>query len=736
MNRKKLILFVLPVFMFIGCEKVKAQFTREPGFRVVSDTIIIASEPDYPPYSLLDDNGNAIGFAVDLFKAAAKEAGLEVKIKIGLWNVIKEELAEGKIDALPVVGRTPERDSIFDFSFPYLSLHGAVFVRINDHSITSLTDLKNKKILVMKGDNSEEFVRRVHLSDFIITTNTFEEAFQKLANGEGDAVITQQIIGLNLIEQMKLKTVVVSQVEIPEFRQDFCFAVKKGNTALLSRLNEGLSIIIANNTFDKIHTKWFGSVLSENISYSSIIKIGLLIFVPLAILISLFLIFILRRQIHVRTRELNNEIEKHKNTLMVLEKQQKLLSESESQIRLLLNSTAEGIYGIDTKGNCIFINKAALQVLLLSDAQNVIGKNMHDLIHHSNADGTEHQQKNCKIMQTLQFGIGTRADDEVFWRSNGTFFPVEYYSYPIQQNSVFIGAVVTFWDITERKRASEKLKSLTENLEKQVKERTIELEEKVEKLNKSQRAMLYMVEDLNRITQELKEERFKLEQSNKELDAFSYSVSHDLRSPLRAIDGFSNFLIEDYSDKLDEEGKRYLSVIRENTIKMDVLISDILRLSRVSRAELKYAEVDMKATVYSMFMEISTKEEKQQFTFDVKDIPPAFCDINLIKQVLKNLIGNALKYSSKSAIKKIEIGAEENENEIIYNIRDFGVGFDPNYAYKLFGVFQRLHRDTDFEGTGVGLAVVQRIITRHGGKVWAESELGKGATFYFSLSKQ
>ncbi len=166
---------------------------------------------------------------------------------------------------------------------------------------------------------------------------------------------------------------------------------------------------------------------------------------------------------------------------------------------------------------------------------------------------------------------------------------------------------------------------------------------------------------------------------------------------------------------------------------MDRLITDLLNLSRVSRTAIKKANVDMKATAKSMFLEIATEQEKNDFEVIFNDIPPAKCDLGLIKQVWQNLIGNALKYSSKSSVKKIEIGAFTRENETVYFVRDFGAGFNSKYNHKLFGAFQRLHKDNEFEGNGIGLALIQRIILRHAGKVWAEGEIDEGATFYFSI---
>jgi PAS domain S-box-containing protein len=701
------------------------------------DSIVIASEPDYPPYCIVDENAQADGFSVDLFKAAAEAVGLNVEIKIGVWSQIKTDLAEGRIDALPLVGRTPEREEVFDFTMPYLSLHGAVFVRKGTTGIHSLEDLKGKEIVVMEGDNAEEFVKRDNISEKIFLTKTFEEAFRKLANGQHDAVITQRITGMKLIEELELKSIEPLGFQLPQFRQDFCFAVQEGNSTLLNRLNEGLSIVIANGTYDNIKAKWLGPDDEWRVAPYNLTRILLFIFIPsIAVFIASWIIF-LRREVKKRTRGLNEEITKHKQTLKELSQQQFVAKRNETQIRLLLNSTAEGIYGIDTNGNCTLINQSALDMLGYSNKNEVLGKNMHELIHHTKPDGTRCKIEDCLIFKAFKEGRGTQNDQEVFWRKDGTGFPTEYFSYPIRQNDVITGTVVTFWDIAERKKAENDLLQLKNELENKVAERTAELEDKVQKLNKSQKAMLYMVEDLNNITTELKEQRLLLEYSNNELEAFTYSVSHDLRAPLRAINGFSSFLAEDYADKLDDEGKRFIETIRANADKMDLLISDLLNLSRVSRADLKHSDVDMNATATEVFEELASEDEKNSFELTIHPMPEVKCDQRLIRQVWQNFIGNALKYSSKSVVKKIEIGTaeEENKNEVVFFVKDQGAGFEPKYVNKLFGVFQRLHKEDEFEGTGVGLAISKRIIIRHGGRVWAEGEVDKGAAFYFTLPK-
>lgn len=225
----------------------------------------------------------------------------------------------------------------------------------------------------------------------------------------------------------------------------------------------------------------------------------------------------------------------------------------------------------------------------------------------------------------------------------------------------------------------------------------------------------------------------QLEAANNELESFAYSVSHDLRAPLRAINGYTQILTGEYGAHLDEEGKRLCSVITTNTDKMGSLIDDLLEFSHIGRAIVKKVSVDMTSIVKAAFTETTSTAERQRIRFKVKTLPPALADESLIKQVWINLISNAVKFSSKLPEAIIEVSCEKDKNEHIYTIKDNGAGFDMQFADKLFEVFSRLHSSTEFAGTGVGLAIVQRIIKRHGGRIWAESEQGKGATFRFTL---
>jgi PAS domain S-box-containing protein len=225
----------------------------------------------------------------------------------------------------------------------------------------------------------------------------------------------------------------------------------------------------------------------------------------------------------------------------------------------------------------------------------------------------------------------------------------------------------------------------------------------------------------------------ELQAANRELEGFSYSVSHDLRAPLRAIDGYARMLEEDFGPRLDAEGRRLLGVVRANAMRMGQLIDDLLAFSRVSRTDPLRLPVDMGALAREAAGEVA---DGAAAPVEFEALPPARGDRALLKQVWVNLVANACKFSAKRERPQVRVGGKANGTELVYWVRDNGAGFDPRYAGKLFGVFQRLHRDDEFPGTGVGLAIVQRVVTRHGGRVWAEGEQGKGACFYFSLPKE
>lgn len=256
------------------------------------------------------------------------------------------------------------------------------------------------------------------------------------------------------------------------------------------------------------------------------------------------------------------------------------------------------------------------------------------------------------------------------------------------------------------------------------------LNEMLEQIQKRDFALQEAHDELER---RVEERTAQLTHANKELESFSYSVSHDLRAPLRSIDGFSQALLEDCEPQLDEAGKDYLRRIRGSAQRMGLLIDDLLNLARVSRAKIQKQKVDATALAVSIVNDLRRNQLGRQVEFRIEEGLEAYADPGLLRIVLENLLNNAWKFTSKRARASIEFGYNRDNGKSFYFVRDNGAGFDPKYADRLFGAFQRLHAMTDFPGTGVGLATVQRIISRHGGAVWAESAVDQGASFYFTL---
>ena len=241
--------------------------------------------------------------------------------------------------------------------------------------------------------------------------------------------------------------------------------------------------------------------------------------------------------------------------------------------------------------------------------------------------------------------------------------------------------------------------------------------------------------NITQLNTDLQKKVEELHATNKELESFSYSVSHDLRAPLRIIDGFAKIIADEHGLELNSEGRRFVDTIRSNAHRMGLLIDDLLNFSRISRRELNIREINMNALVENVIDNFMLLD-KPKAKIKVQPLSSCHCDEHLIRQVWINLISNALKYSRAREKPEIDISWGQSTSEIIYAVHDNGVGFDMQYAGKLFGVFQRLHKATDYEGTGVGLALVQRIVIRHNGRVWAHSHPDQGATFYFSLPKK
>jgi PAS domain S-box-containing protein len=401
----------------------------------------------------------------------------------------------------------------------------------------------------------------------------------------------------------------------------------------------------------------------------------------------------LNEQLTMRTKEMEMEIFRSAEEIKKInaELERKVLERtnaltlSEAKFRHALDSMMEGIQIIGFDWKYLYINDAvALQGR----------KTKEDLLNNTMMEsypGIEQSEMFKRLELCMSKRVPQHFENE-FVFADGS---VGYFELSIQPvpEGIFILSI----DITPRRIAETEVLELNNNLEKRIMQRTEQLQE-----------------------------------LNSELDAFTYSVSHDLRAPLRAVDGYAGILEEDYNSLFDSEGKRILKTIQQSAQKMGFLIDDLLAFSKLGKKDVQRSRVNMKELFENVIQELS-KSNQQNAVFQISNLHEVHADYTLISQVVINLISNAIKYSSKKEKPLIKVWSEINENEVVYCVKDNGVGFDMAYVDKLFRVFQRLHKMNEFDGTGVGLAIVHRIITKHGGRVWAKGILNEGAEFWFAL---
>jgi PAS domain S-box-containing protein len=355
------------------------------------------------------------------------------------------------------------------------------------------------------------------------------------------------------------------------------------------------------------------------------------------------------------------------------------IREQKERVDLLLNSTAEAIYGVDPEGMCTFCNPAALRLLGYRLQDELLGRNIHELIHHTQANSQPHPPEECRIMQVSRLGEGVHLENEILWRADGTSFPAEVWAHPIHRDATTIGAVVTFLDISERKEAET-----------------------------------------------------RSEEANRELNAFVYTVSHDLRTPLSAIIGYSELLQSQYADREDENVRVALTEIQSQGERMSAMMEDLLDLAKVGRIAPPDEPVDIVKIVDAVLRDMTDQVAAAGVSVQKGSLPAAMIPATLLTQIFANLIGNAVRYAGKEG-GPIEIGGMRRGNKIRYFVRDHGPGVPGNERERIFDVFHRGSAGKKAAGTGIGLATVQKIARQQGGQAWVEETPGGGATFWVEM---
>ena len=402
----------------------------------------------------------------------------------------------------------------------------------------------------------------------------------------------------------------------------------------------------------------------------------------------------------------------------------------EDSFTILFNSSPDAIFLADPETGLILDANPSAERLLGKPRQEIIG--MHQSALHPKEKTHFSRETFAKHIKEAEENGFTNITENFVVRKDGSLVPVEITANFLQRHGekIFLGI---FHDISKHMQVEKLLSQKKKDLEKLVVQRTLELEKNSLKKERAQEALRYLLEDVNESRKNLEKTNRKLLQANLELESFAYSISHDLRTPLRAISGFSKIILQDYGDKLDEEGKNLLQLVRENASQMSRMIDDLLSLSRVIRSKMKLTSTNMSSMVKELYEDLALERTGKEYLFTLNDLPEAKGDKNLLEHVWMNLLSNAIKYSNSKEHPEIRVEGSHKDKQIVYEIHDNGVGFNPKYTHKLFGVFQRLHAADEFEGNGVGLAIVKRIVEKHGGEVWAEGKVNQGASFYFSL---
>ncbi|MBD1399654.1 PAS domain S-box protein [Pelovirga terrestris] len=734
---------------------------------------------NYYPAIFLDTDNRVRGFYVDMLDEISTREQLRFEYVFGSWSEGLERLQQGEVDLVTSAAFTEERATFMDFGEQVLLTVWGELYTPKDEQTVSITGFQNQPVAVMRGDHNarsfKEHLEKFGISSRFIEYADFDEVFAAVKAKKVRGGVVNSVFGDAAAKQYEVQS---SGIAFKPF--DIYFATAKGQNAGILRLLDDYLLHWRNDSasvYYHARLKWGAGQEPEEVIPVWVLKLAAV--AALVIFSGLVFIVLLRHQVNKATRE---------------------LQKSNNMIRLLLDSTAEGIYGLDIQGSCTFCNAACVQILGYDNEDQLIGRNMHDLIHHSHADGTAMPAEECDLLKGLERKV--HCDSEMFWRADDSSFPVEYWSHPIRQEDQVIGLVVSFLNITERKRIEQGLieqKNAYQSILSASHDGFLALDtqghildvnpayltfsgyDREELLSRhisemdvnenAEDAALHVTKVMTqgsnlfesvhqrkdgsvwpaevsttyspvnggrfftflRDITERKKAQWALELKNQELEQFVYSVSHDLKSPLVTVRTYADMLRQDLQSKDQQQITEDLKYIDKAANKMQQLLDALLHYSRIGRAETHAQTLSAHQLVDDCLSALAGILEKQQIKVSTSELPQQLHGDSLhFERVWQNLIENAVKYRGNQDQLHIEIGTKQQGQDVIFYVRDNGMGIAPEHSERIFNLFSQLNPGSD--GSGLGLALVKKIVSIYQGRIWVESAgEGQGSCFMFTL---
>lgn len=704
-------IFLLP--LIVGVMFVLASCTQRstPPINTTIKEISVVIDDNYPPYSFRDADGVLQGISIDEWKLWEAKTGVKVNITGTSWSKALEGAQNGQYDVIDTLFYTTARSQVFDYSKPYAKINTNIYFNQNISGFHDLDSLRGFTVGVKSGDAVVTNLRD-HGVDNLVEFDSYQAIIQAAANKEIVLFVMDQPPAGYYMNLYDL-TGEFNQSE-PIASGQFHRAVLKGHQYLLDLINRGFDSI-TKSEYVAIDHKWLG-IHALNDKYIRIGAFALGASLLVLLLLSLWS-YSLRTRVDFKTKDLQASEARFRSLFdsspisiweedfsLVRAEIDAITKQGATDLDTYLTEHPDMVYKLASMVRIKNVNRVSLELFGAKSKEELMNS-LPPLINHEAWMSVKEQLLNVQYATpnyTTETINNTLNGDSVYLELSWTIMP----GHEKTMSSVIISLV----DITERKRAEAEIKNLNAELEDRIKQRTLELQ-----------------------------------LSNKDLEAFSYSVSHDLRAPLRAINGYTEIITNELASKVDGDILRYLEAIKKNANNMSELINALLGFSRMGQRSLTLRTISLNSIIKNILEELTPETQNRDIEFIVHPMPDVQADAVLTKEALLNLISNAVKFTRKIPHAVIEIGTTktkpvstavtDTEEHPCFYVKDNGVGFNMNYYEDLFNMFHRLHSADEYEGTGVGLALVKRIINKHGGSIWAESEIGKGTTFYFTLGK-